>query len=459
MFRSIAISLFLAQQGLASIELSVLSSYSTNVFDEGAAEVVAHDPCTQRLFVVNADADAIDILDVSRPEKPKLFKQAKLSSEFSPNSVDVLSEGGYFAVAAKGDGPLDLGAAIFYDIDGLYLGQVEAGFLPDMLTFTPDGEYLLIANEGELAEGELPDGSSTLIDPRGSVTILKIDKKSIHKTLATKPLQIDFKAFDGKEDTLRAMGVRIRKGAKASEDFEPEYIAVSPDSKMAYVTLQENNAVAVIDIRKGRLAHIYPLGVKDHSINGNGLDASDSDGKINIATYKQVLGLYMPDAIASFTIGKMTYFATANEGDGRELDGYTDEDRVSGLILDPDAFPGFMEMQSDANLGRLTVSTVDGDTNGNGQYDKLAAFGSRSFSIYDEYGYQVFDSGDDFEQITAEMLPTNCNSNNDENDSFDNRSDNKGPEPEGITVGEVGCNLYAFIGLERIGGVMVRCCY
>ena len=75
--------------------------------------------------------------------------------------------------------------------------------------------------------------------------------------------------------------------------------------------------------------------------------------------------------------------------------------------------------------------------------------------IYDEDGKQVFDSGDDFERITARALGQFFNSDNDEANSGDKRSDNKGPEPEGVVVGEHNGKTYAFIGLERVGGIMI----
>ncbi len=194
---------------------------------------------------------------------------------------------------------------------------------------------------------------------------------------------------------------------------------------------------------------IIGLGVKDHSVEGNGIDASDRDDAINIETYP-VFGLFMPDAIASYEFDGVNYFVTANEGDARDEDA-----RVEDLDLDPTAFPNAAELQLEENLGRLEVSTIDGDTDGDGDFDELYAYGARSFTIFDAEGNLIFDSGDDFEQITAELIPEFFNSTNDENGSFDSRSDAKGPEPEGVVIGEVDGRTFAFIGLERVGGIMV----
>ncbi len=195
--------------------------------------------------------------------------------------------------------------------------------------------------------------------------------------------------------------------------MEPEAIAISEDGTTAWVTLQENNAIGILDIETATFTDIVALGFKDHSLPGNGIDASDKDGEINIENYP-VFGMYQPDEIASYTVGGKTYLVTANEGDSRFYRGDTDGDR---------------------------------------DFDELYVFGGRSFSIWDEAGGLVFDSGDDFEQITAKLFPEFFNSNDDDND-FDNRSDNKGPEPEGVAIGMVGNSTLAFIGLERIGGFM-----
>jgi hypothetical protein len=165
--------------------------------------------------------------------------------------------------------------------------------------------------------------------------------------------------------------------------------------------------------------------------------------------------MYQPDEIAAYEVGGKTYLVTANEGDARDYDGFSEEERVGDLSLDPTAFPDAANLQEDELLGRLRVTNTLGDTDGDGDFDELYAFGGRSFSIWDEEGNLIFDSGDQFETITAQLFPEFFNSNNDDNDSLDDRSDDKGPEPEGITIGHIGNRTIAFIGLERIGGVMM----
>lgn len=258
---------------------------------------------------------------------------------------------------------------------------------------------------------------------------------------------LDFKAFDGKVTT------RPGKSKQFSLDAEPEYITVSSDSKAAYVTLQESNAIATIDLTKGEITGVKPLGLKDHSKAGNALDASDKDTKINIQNWP-VYGAYMPDAIASIDIGGKTYLLTANEGDSRDYDGFSDEVRVAKLKLDATKFPNAADLQKDTALGRLTVSSVDADTDGDGDADQLVAFGARSLSVWDASGTLVADTGDLIERKVAELTPATFNSEG-TTSTFDGRSDNKGPEPEGVTVGTVGGKTFAFVGLERTGGIMV----
>jgi len=823
------------------ITLNPIGSYLTGVFDEGGAEIVAHDPATQRLFITNGNDNTVDVVSIADPESPvKLFTLVFPApfEDLAPTSVAV--KNGVVAVAVPADPATDPGHVLFFDTDGSFHDSVEVGALPDMLTFTPDGKKVLVANEGEPDDGIDPDGSVSIIDISSSVGSATVETAT-------------FAEFNGREEELQDRGVRLFPDKQTAEDVEPEYIAVSPDGTKAFVTLQENNAFGVVDIATAMVEDILPLGVKDHatgqpqletidltdmlpdlgttaagqtlklgglsglwyegitdegikefwtvpdrgpnpdtiagerpfalpdyqarlhkievaadgttqftdtifltreeggilvpitgisnnasdeppidifgdpldfdafggdmegvardsdgnfwlvdeyrpaiykfapdgvlidrfvpdgtaalvgddagdygsetlpedyasrrpnrgfeavavdqendvvyafiqtplanpdrdasdnsdvirilgvdgetgepvseyvyllegldfhdsivdkigdavyagdgsfyvverdssteafgkkyifkvdlegatnlldpgapdlpagetleqqtagdladlgiqavnkikmlnlpsigylagdkpeglallddgrlavlndndfSLTGgldtttgevgvveptsptvlgfitfdddNGLDASDEDSAINIQNWP-IYGLYMPDAIASFEVDGQAFYITANEGDARDEDA-----RIKDLDLDPDAFPNAAELQADENLGRLAVSTIDGDIDGDGDYDQLFAYGSRSFSIWDQFGNLVFDSGDDFEKTVAEYVPEYFNSDNDES-TFDTRSDAKGPEPEGVAIGAIDGTPYAFIGLERVGGVM-----
>jgi len=428
-----------------NVSLEVLGVHQTGVFDEGAAEIVAHDAFNQRIFKVNADAATVEVLDLADPANPVLFDTIDVSAlGGGVNSVAV--KFGLVAVAVEAEVKQDNGLVAFYSASDLSLrGVVEVGALPDMVAFTPNGRYVLVANEGE------PNDDYT-VDPEGSVSIIDL-RRGIDRA---KVKTADFSRFIGQEESLHEQGVRIYgPGANAAQDLEPEYITVSKNSRHAWVSMQEANAMALVDIKKAKIIKLMPFGTKDHSLPGNELDASNKDDAINIANWP-LKGMYMPDSIASYRAKDgRTYIVTANEGDSRDYDGYSEEDRVKDLVLDSEMFPEAAFLQQDENLGRIKTTTANGDIDGDGDFDEIYSYGARSFSIWTTYGEQVYDSGADFELITADMIPTDFNSTNDENDSFDNRSDDKGPEPEGLAVGKILGQTFAFIGLERVGGIMV----
>lgn len=425
-----------------SVQLSVLGTYSSGVFDEAAAEVVAFDEKNDQLFITNADANSLDVLSIANPSQPTFLKTIDLSPYGGgPNSVAVFNN--IVVVAVEANDKQMPGAVVFFDLQGNYTNQLQVGPLPDMLTFTPNGKFLLVANEGE------PNDDYT-VDPEGSISIIRINGNPA-KYKQNRVSTVTFSAFQQNYPSdIRVFG----PGATLAQDLEPEYIAVTRDSKTAYAVMQENNALVEIGISGRRAKGLIALGFKDHMAPANKLDVSNRDDSIRIDNWP-VYGMYQPDAIEIFRTGGQQYLISANEGDSRDYDGFSEEDRVKDLDLDPTAFPNAATLQEDEELGRLKITNTLGDTDGDGDFDELYAYGARSFSIWDLNGNLVYDSGDEFEQIIAAMLPDDFNSTNDENDSFDNRSDDKGPEPEGLTVAEINGVAYGFIGMERMGGVMV----
>ncbi len=425
--------------------LTPLGAFATGIFDESAAEIAAYDPATRRLFVVNGNDDAVDVLDIGSPTAPTRSRQIAISN-LGGGINSVAFHNGILAAAVEAETAQDDGTVAFFDADGNLLGQVTVGPLPDMLAFTPDGNTVLAAIEGE------PNDDYS-VDPEGAVAVIDISGGPASATVRT----ATFTAFNDQADELIAQGLRVfGPGATLAQDVEPEYIAVSPDGTTAFVTLQENNAVAAVDIAAAEVTAIFPLGFKDHSLEVNAMDVSDRDDAINIRPWP-VHGMYQPDAIAALERNGSLYLVTANEGDARDYDGFSEEVRVKDLTLDPTAFPNAADLQADSALGRLTVTNTMGDMDGDGEYERLYSFGARSFTVWEVTSagpLPVYDSGSDFERLTAQMFPENFNTDNDENDP-DSRSDAKGPEPEGVVVGLVAGVPHAFIGLERIGGVMV----
>jgi hypothetical protein len=275
-------------------------------------------------------------------------------------------------------------------------------------------------------------------------------------------LTADFVAFNSQRNELERAGVRISapnanaadRRATVAQDLEPEYIAVSPDGRTAWVSLQENNAIAIVNLETALVERIVGLGFKDHLRAGNGFDASDRDDGIHIRPWP-VSGMYQPDGIAAFAVDGETYLVTANEGDSRSWTVFNDEARVSELTLDKSLLQNEPDLASDAKLGRLKVSRVDGDLDGDSDIDRLTGFGGRSVAIWNAAGEQVYESGDALEQYIAANLPDRFNIDEDGLNKLDDRSDDKGPEPEGVVVGRVGDATYAFVGLERTSAVAV----
>ncbi|WP_130733601.1 choice-of-anchor I family protein [Flavobacterium sp. J27] len=435
-----------APANTTALDINFIASYLVD--PSGSAEIVAHDPTTQRLFVMNSTASKIEILDFSNPNAITSIQSVDLAT-YGIGGTSIAFKNGLVAATVQGAN-YGNGKVIFMDTNGTIGATVDAGVLPDMVTFTPDGTKVIIANEGE------PNDDYT-IDPEGSITIVDVTA-GLNNIQQSDVTHLTFNAFDSQLATLRANNVRIfGVNATVSKDLEPEYITVAADGNTAWVSLQENNAIATIDLVNNQITQITPLGFKDHMLPGNELDTSDQFGEIFLGNWP-VKGMYMPDAIANYTVNGTTYLVTANEGDSRDYNGLSEEKRISSgsYVLDPTVFPNATFLKNSKNIGRLTVTNATGDTDNDGDFDEIHVFGTRSFSIWNTAtGQLVYDSGSDFEKITAAdpLYGSLFNASND-NNNFKNRSDNKGPEPEGITIAEINGATYAFITLERTGGLM-----
>jgi hypothetical protein len=440
----------------AQVTLDHVGTFATGLFDEGAAEIVDYSASKEYMYFVNASAAEVQIVNIADPANPTAVSTIAVSTwGAGVNSVSVGSD--FLAVAVENANKQANGAIVFFDLDGNYLSHVEAGALPDMVIITPDENYVLSANEGE------PNDDYT-VDPEGSITIVDISG-GVANVTQNDVSTADFTAFNsngnvvlGGIDPLQNNEPRVfgnNGQATFAEDMEPEYIAISDDSKTAYVACQENNAVAIVDIENATVTSVKSLGYKDHSQVGNGFDASNRSSSIKIKP-QPTYGMYQPDAMVLKTINGTSYLFTANEGDARDYDGYSEEARVKDITLAADVFGNVDSLQNDTVLGRLNITTSQGDIDNDGEFEQLYSYGARSFGIWDASDASlVFDSRDMIEQRTAAIDPEHFNSTNDDNDSWKNRSDDKGPEPEAIDVGIIDGKYYAFVGLERVGGVMV----
>ena len=461
---------------------------------EGAAEIVAYQASKKWIYAINSSGDeaVVNIIPTDTFDTAALVQDnegivsaTNLTSAITltlndntpgdANSIAIDENNQMLAVAMAAKNVGEAGQIAFYDISGdspAFIKNVPAGFLPDMVTFNHDGTKVVVANEGE------PNGDYS-IDPEGSVSIINI----VEGVVADTATNIDFTTYNSQQAELESDGFvfanptgRTINGnvinTTVAMDLEPEYVSISKDNKYAYVSIQENNGLAIINLEDNSV-ELKALGFKDWS--DLQIDASDKDGGVNFKSYPGLYGMYQPDTISSFSWKGANFIVSANEGDAREYffdvtdeadctakggldydedDGciaYIDESRVEDLTL----AANFDYLNNDDDdIGRLKVSTVKGDTNDDGQYESLYAYGARSFTIWDSNGLVVFDSGDDIGRITASVHGEAFNNNEDENEG-DTRSDDKGAEPEALTIGTIDERTFAFIGLERMGGIMV----
>lgn len=413
----IASSAILLAAGWAG-EASALALQASQVYNAQSAttaEIVAFEADTQRLYVA-----AGPVVEVRNAVNGALIATLAPPAGFgSVNSVAV--KNGRLAVAADAATRTNPGGVFFYNTGNLAAAPnlVQVGAVPDNVVFTPDGSRVLVANEGE------PNsyGQANSVNPEGSISV--IDVATLTEQKAT------FNNFT--VQGLRDAGVRIfGPGATAAQDLEPEYIAVSPDGTKAYVTLQENNALAIVDLvgAAPSIEKIVSFGVKNNSIAGNGFDPSDRDNiNGNIQTFANIRSFYLPDGITAVEKNGKLLLITANEGDTRTSDD----------------FPGFNEevrLGQAAPLNRINVTNSPGITNVEPGVNYV--FGARSYSIWDDQGTLLFDSGDELERIIATQFPQLWD---------DSRSDNRGPEPETVEVGWVDGRLVLFVAAERFGGI------
>lgn len=430
------------------LKLNLLSSFSNGTEGTNSAEIVDFDPTTDKLYIANSIGAKMDIVDFSNPSTPALLNSISITPYGNINSLTV--HNGVVACAVENPNPQSNGNIVFFDENGTFISQVPVGAMPDMITFNNDYTKVLVACEGE-------PKSDYSIDPEGSVGIVDVTGGYPSLTAANVTM-VNFQSFNGQEASLRSQGIRIfGPGSSVAQDFEPEYITLSEDNSTAYVSLQENNAMAVINIATGTVSDIRPLGTMNYANGNSGLDASDQTAGVFIGS-APIKGLFMPDALAHASIAGTEYIFSANEGDAREYTAITEVTRLSAASLDA-SIPDQNILKHNQFLGRINVTKASGDTDNDGDIDDIHVFGTRSFSIWNaQTGTLVFDSKDLLEQITANH-PTLSGLFNASNSSgaavSKNRSDDKGPEPEGVATAFINGNHYLFVSLERVGGVMV----
>jgi hypothetical protein len=476
-----------------SINIEVVGRFNTGIYGKSAAEIVHFHKTSNSAFAINSADNQIEVIDLtnlpitavgngitddSLSSVPLTFADTVTVKNEAGADVNVALGaansiaiyGDMLAIAVATPDKTSNGAVLFYTLDatgiGSFVKAVAVGALPDMLIFTPDGSKVLVANEGE------PDTDYTF-DPEGSISVINISDGMPADLAQTINLSSDMvfssdllSASDYDTDTkrqalLQKAGVKFASpdGTSVAQDLEPEYITVAADSKKAWVSLQESNAIGIIDLADMTI-EVKALGLKDW-----GQHLIDFTNKDEVASFRRlpnVYGMYQPDSIASYQWNGATFIVSANEGDSRDWDAYSEDIRAADII-DPDelskTFSSELQALYDATggddgLGRLKVTAAMVDPDNDGVVEALYAYGARSFSIWDQNINMVYDSGDDFGRISAAILGNNFNNAHTENKG-DNRSDDKGGEPEAIDVGTITGRTYAFISQERTGDLFV----
>ena len=481
------------QDAPRDLSIEVVGRFNTGIYGRAAAEIVQFHKNSASVFAVNSAENKIEVIkltnlpaagvgngitDNSLTSVPFTFP-ASVTVKDSLGNDKTLALGGansiaihndLLAIAVQSPNKTDNGAVLFYSLNatgaGTFIKAVEAGALPDMLTFTPDGSKVVVANEGE------PD-TDYLVDPEGSISVIAV-ANGVPADLASSINLTSNMAFssgllkatdydtDAKRRTLLSKaGVKFAgpAGTTVAQDLEPEYITVSADGKLAWVSIQEANAIGLIDLEKGTI-EVKALGFKDWGTTP--IDYTNEDKQPALRTLPGVYGMYQPDTLASYQWQGATFVVSANEGDSRDWEAYSEDIRVADVIstskLNKTFTPALQALYDETGgkngLGRLKVTSALVDPDNDGVVDKLYAYGARSFSIWDQKGNLVFDSGSDFERIGAAVLGNNFNNAHTEN-SGDNRSDDKGGEPEAVDVGSINGRTYAFVAQERTSDLFV----
>lgn len=475
------------------LNLEVVGRFATKAYGKSAAEIVQYHKNSQRIFAVNAADNRIEVIDLANLSTTEVANpvsdESLTANAFTfPNTISVKDNNhsdktillgaansiavinNLLAIAVEAKVKQANGVVLFYHLDnkgeGTFLSAVEVGALPDMVTFTKDGNMLLVANEGE-------PNSDYSLDPEGSISVITITDNmpaeqantiNLTSNMVFSDDNLNAEDYDTDEKRmalLSAAGVKFSgpSGNTVAKDLEPEYITVSENGKTAFVSLQENNAIGILDLENLTI-EVKALGFKDWGKYQ--LDFSNKDEIPFFSSIKGLYGMYQPDSVASYTWNGATFIVSANEGDARDYEAYSEEIRVKDII-DPDEqnqqLSTQLQSQYDASggknyLGRLKVTTSLGDENEDDIYESLYTYGARSFSIWDQNINLVFDSGDDFGKISSAVLGNNFNAAHTKNKG-DNRSDDKGGEPEAVDIGVINDRTYAFIAQERAGDLFV----
>lgn len=464
----IASGTFPAQSNSDSFKVTELSRILSGD-GEGGAEIPTFHPASKRLFATNGARNSIDVYDLSDPTKPVRINRVELktygtdvTSVAAGRDVVVAAVHRAETFASNGAPSTPTGVLVVMDVSGKVISTPDLkGVLPDAVTFTPSGTTALVAIEGQPVCAK-DDPATTVnestdyakaVDPLGGVSIVDLSSP-------TAPV-VTFVGFQGfTVSEMRAKGLALSSVVNdVAKDLEPEYIVALDESK-AYVTIQEANGLGVLDIDSKSWIEVRRA--FESKLSNTPIDTSDRDSGKGPRSYANVVGASQPDAIAGFKIGSGHYLLTANEGDAREYTCLNDDLRGSSLKVDSRRFPDWKSLSGNAELGRAKVNPNAGDRDGDGDIDTIHLRGARSMTIY-RNGVPIWDSGKLLEEIQIGAFGVaNINGSHaltadksTVNYTAQDRSDDKGSEPEGVAVGRVGSSRVAILGLERMSALVI----
>ena len=452
----------------ATVKVTEISAIASGD-GEGSHEIVTYHAGSKRIFATNGVKNSIDIFDISDVANPKKVSSVSLAPY--GNDVTSVAAGKDVVVAAvlvtetfsaTGVPTTPNGKIVVFDTNGKVLSSPDVlGVLPDSVTFAPNGTTALVAIEAQpvcakddpaTAAKEDTDYSKAS-DPVGGVTVVDLSNPA-------SPV-LRFAGFDQfTVPEMRAKGIAVSSVVNnVSKDFEPEFVT-AVDNNYAYVTIQEANAIGKLNIESATFESITRA--FESKIAYVARDTSDRDSGAGPRNYSNVVGASQPDAIAGFKVGSGQYFVTANEGDAREYTCLNDDLRGSALKVDTRRFPDWKTLSGSAALGRAKVNPTIGDKDGDGDIDTIHLRGSNSMTMY-RNGIAIWDSADLLDQIQTQAFGV-ANINGSHSLSSDkstmnyvgqDRSDDKGSEPEGVAVGMVGDRRIAILGLERMTALAI----
>jgi hypothetical protein len=474
----------LTQNPPSAVSLTLLGRYNSGQFGVNAAASVAYYGGNRTAFIANRHRNLVEVLSLTNPATPTtlaaLDASAAAATALSRPMGAVAAVATYddpiatndrdrIAVTVYGQGLTSNGAVVIYKAaDRSVLAVLQTGVGPTAVTFSQDGRFVVTADKGAPA----PDYS---VDPEGSISVVDLTPTPVAPATTAPPAitVLDFRAFNvsgitpipttsRETEVLGDVRFTGRAGATRAIDFDPQAVSTAVNAR-AYVSLQENNALATVALNPARIETIVGLGSMDFSTATNTMDASDADGG-GALTARPVRGFRQPGALVAYRNSDEVLLMTANTGAPRQRPGFDETTRAATLNLDATVFPTAATLQQNANIGRLVVSATEGNAAAtttpapgvpqDPDIETIFAFGA-PFSVVRTTGFPVFDSGNDFERITLQRLTTNFNSAADANGTGDTRSDDQGPAPKAVAIGQIEGAAFAFIGLSEVGGIMV----